>query len=100
MVKKPIQLAIATSIVRQTIPGARPAAVDGRGGGGISGIGHVQSERRHKVRKGKVEDGVRHVPARVGGRRQESDGRERGQEEEDILASSTCRRMHSTFFDS
>ena len=94
MVKKPIQLAIATSIVRQTIPGARPAAVDGRGGG--IGVGHVQSKRRHKVRKGKVEDGVRHVPARVGGRRQESDGRERGQEEEDILASST----HSTFFDS
>ena len=93
------RLAIATSIVRQTTPGARPAAVDGRGGGDI-GIGHVQSERRHKVRKGKVEDGVRHVPARVGGRGQESDGRERGQEEEDILASSTCRRMHSTFFDS
>ena len=95
------RLAIATSIVRQTTPGARPAAVDGRGGGGIDvGVGRVQSERRHKVRKGKVEDGVRHVPARVGGRGQESDGRERGQEEEDILASSTCRRMHSTFFDS
>ena len=37
------QKAIATSIVRQTTPGARPAAVDGRGGGGI-GVGHVQSE--------------------------------------------------------